>query len=179
MITASTDIGILQAVIVNHVAVDMAVSPDRLWASIFAGFAGYGAWIKAGYEIEEYDDPTASLAYRMKLEKDGAIVDERVVRVTEQDQAARRVSLFADFLSEAHGLNVFASYQARETADGSCYTIDCHTRMGIETPGDGGRSAVAAKIAELEQSFATYLVEGLVKLKAKLEAEEAAANTAA
>lgn len=160
---------VVQAVVVNHVAVDIAVSPDRLWASIEESFAGYGGWIKAGYQVEEFDDPTTSLAYRMTLTKDGAIADQRVVRVTERDADARRVSLFADFVSEAHGLHVFASYQAHEAPGGSRFTIDCHTRMGIEQPGGG--MTVAAKIAELRQSFDTYLVDALNKLKAKLEAE--------
>ena len=161
---------IVRSVIVNHVAVDMAVFPDRLWADIAKSFGGYDVWTAAGYKVDEIDDPTALLAYRMTLEKDGAIADQRVVRVTEKDEGARRISLFADFLSQPHGLLVFASYQAHEIAGGARYTIDCHSRMGIE-PGAG---TVVAKIAELQKSFDTYLNDSLHKLKAKLEAEQAA-----
>lgn len=134
--------------IVNHVAADLAASPDAIWNLIVESFADGSKFGESGYEIGPTEDVVLG-GFRMKRVKDGAVVDDRIVHVTERDEAARRLSMFADYLSEPGGLQVYVTYQAHAIPNGARYTLDCHSRMKI----DGGAdlaAAVAAKHAEFQ-----------------------------
>lgn len=157
--------------IVNHLAMDIAVAPDIVWQTILDHFVATDNWVKAGYRVEPLDDPATPLGgYHMRKEQDGSVVDERVVHITERDETARRLSLFADYHSVPDGLLVLVTYHARETRDGARYTIDCHTRMGIEAPAGGARADVAAAIEALKAQFDEHLIGHLGRLKESLEA---------
>lgn len=158
----------LPVTIVNHVAIDIAATPDAVWGAILEDYIDGTKFGGAGYAVEPLDDPAAPLGgYRMRLTKDGAVVDDRIVHITERDDAARRLSLCADYLSVPGGLQVFATYQAREIAEGGRYTLDCHTRMTLEPPADGGDIATA--IAETKGQFDSALVPYFASFKARLE----------
>lgn len=157
------------ATIVNHVAIDIAAAPDAVWRAIIHEYVGASKFGEQ-YAIEPIDDPIAVLGgYRMRLEKDGAVVDERVVHFTEHDDTERRLSLFADYLSVPDGLQVFATYQAHETRGGVRYTIDCHTRTSIEAPATGAREDIIAAVAKMKGHFDTALTQYLESTKASLE----------
>jgi hypothetical protein len=161
----------IPVIVVNHLTMDIAVAPDKVWQTILGHFVATDNWVKAGYAVEPLDDPATPLGgYHMRKEQDGAIVDERVVHITERDETARRLSLFADYRSAPDGLQVLVTYHARETADGARYTIDCHTRMGIEKPAGGTRADFAAAIDALKTQFDEHLIGFLKRLKETLEA---------
>lgn len=160
--------------VVNHVAMDIAVSPDLVWQTILDHFVATDNWVQAGYAVDPLDDPAAPFGgYHIRKEQDGAVVDERVVHITERDDTARRLSLSADYRSTPDGLLVFATYHARETPDGARYTIDCHSRLGIETPAGGARADIAAAVDGLKIQFDEYLIGHLGRLKETLEAAAA------
>jgi hypothetical protein len=159
--------------IVNHAAIDIAASPDALWRAILEDYVTGEKFGSVGYAVEPLDDPAAVLGgYRMRLEQDGAVVDDRIVHVTERDEAARRLSLHADYLSVPGGFEVFATYQAHEVAEGARYTLDCHTRMTVEAPDDGGEADIAATLAGMKAQFGAALDDFFARVKARVEAAD-------
>jgi len=101
----------------------------------------------------------------MRLERPGATVDERIVHISERNDAVGRLSLFVDFVSAPEGLLVFATYQAHAGAHGrSNYTIDCHTRMGVDAQAD-----IAAAVEQMRTHSERYLVDYLGGVKQRLE----------
>lgn len=155
--------------IVNHVAVDIAAAPDAVWRAILEEYVEARKF-REYYTLEPLTDPAAFLGgYRMRMEKDGAVVDERVVHITERDDEARRLSLLADYLSVPGGLQVFVTYQAHATANGARYTLDCHSRMGVEPPAGDARKGIAAAVAALKAQFDAPLAQYLASIKTRLE----------
>lgn len=160
----------LPVTIVNHAAVGIAVPPDRLWRLILDEFAEAKRWRELGYSVEPLDDPAAVLGgYRMWRQQNGKVVDSRICHITELDESARRLSLFADYLSEPGGALVYVTYQAQELAGAARYTMDCHTRVGIETPAHGEKAAVAVAIDAIKAHSDTHLAGYLSQTKARLE----------
>lgn len=155
--------------IVNHVAVDIAAAPDAVWRVILDEYVDAKKF-RETYTVEPLVDPGAVLGgYGMWMKKAGEVVDERVVYITERDDASRRLSLFADYLSVAGGMQVFATYQAHTTVVGVRYTLDCHARLGIEAPASGSREEIAAAVAQMKAHFDTALVRYLDGIKTRLE----------
>lgn len=158
--------------VVNHVHVDIDVSPDKVWANILETYVETTTWRDAGYAIEPLadDDLTAPLGgYRMKLEKDCAVIDERVVRFTERDEEARRLSVTADYLSVPGEFQVLVTYQAQAIATGARYTLDCHTRMTFEPPASGAKADLVSAVAATKAQFEEFLIPRFQQLKEKLE----------
>lgn len=160
----------ISVTIVNHLAADIAAEPDAVWTDILDTFVEARQWRADGYVVERIDEPSAALGgYRMQLEQDGVAADQRIVHITERDDAARRLSLFVEFLSVPNDVLVYATYHAREAPRGARYTIDCHTRMDIERPVSGSRADVATAIDGLKNHFETHLTGYLERVKARLE----------
>lgn len=160
----------LPVTIVNHAAVDIAVSPARIWRLILDQFAEANRWRELGYSIEPIDDPAAVLGgYRMWREQDAKVVDDRICHITEIDESARRLSMFADYRSEPGGALVYVTYHAQEIAGTARYTMDCHTRVGIETPASGDEAKVAATIDAIKTHSDKHLAGYLALTKARLE----------
>lgn len=160
----------LPVTIVNHAAVEIAVPPDRVWRLIREHFVEAERWRELGYSIEQLDDPAAVFgSYRMWLQQDDKAVDNRVCHITELDDDARRLSLFADYLSLPGGAQVYVTYQAQELADATRYTMDCHTRVGIDASTSTDKAAVAAAIDAIKSSSDTHLAGFLAQTKARLE----------
>jgi hypothetical protein len=155
--------------IVNHLGVDIGVLPGAVWQVILDEYVEAKKFREIA-RIEPLDDPSAVLGgYRMRLEYEG-VVDERVIRFTERDEAARRLSIFADYLTApAGGMRVWVTYQAQEIPGGSRFTIDCHTGVGIDTPASGAKADVAAVVAGIKLNFDTALIAYLEQTKMKLE----------
>jgi hypothetical protein len=155
------------ATMVNHVAIDIAASPDAVWRTIIDLYVSPKP--SAQVAITPLAEPGYPLGgYRMRSGKDGAI-DERVVQITERDEKARRLSLTADYLSMPGGLQVYATYQAQEWVGGTRFTIDCHSLVGLEAPADGP-AAIAATLAADKAQADAYLLYFLDRAKARLEA---------
>lgn len=156
--------------IVNHAAIDIAAAPDAVWREILDAYAEARKF-RETHTVEPIDDPAAVLGgYRMRLEKDGVLLDDRIVHLTERDEAARRLSAFADYLSVPGGLQVFATYQVHEAPDGARYTLDCHTRMSLEAPAGAQRPELAEIVGKMKAQFDPSLDDYLQSVKAKLEA---------
>ncbi|MDT9599929.1 SRPBCC family protein [Sphingosinicella rhizophila] len=156
---------------VNHVAVDMAAAPDAVWKLILEEYVEAKKFQEGGYSIESIDDPAAIHGgYIMRLWKDGIKLDERICHITERDEAARRLSLYADYVAIPGGMQVYATYHARESAGGGTrYALDCHSRIGIEVPADATRSDVATMIATFTKQADGALYDYLNSVKAKAE----------
>ena len=155
--------------VVNHLAVDITASPDAVWHAILDEFVD-GKKLWEVIKVEPIDDPCAVLGgYRMRREHEG-IVDERVIHFTERDDAARRLSIFADCLTiPAGGMKVWVTYQAQEIPGGARYAIDCHSRPSIEAPASGAKADIASVIAEMKAGSDTALLAYLGSVKARLE----------
>ena len=153
---------------VNHVAMDMAVAPDIVWRAILDDYVEAKKFSESG-AIEAIDDPAAVFGgYRMRFEQNG-VVDERIVLVTERDDAARRLSAAADYLSVPGGMRVYATYHAQEIAGGTRYAIDCHTQLQVEAPAGDIKAEIAATLAEMRAGADTHLVAYLASIKARVE----------
>lgn len=163
-------IPLISVTIVNHLAADIAAEPDAVWSDILDMFVEARQWRTEGYMVEPVDDPAAVLGgYRMQLDRDGVATDQRIVHITERDDAARRLSLVAKFLSAPGGLLVYATYHAQEAPCGARYAIDCHTQMDIEHPAPGSKADVANAIEALSNHFETHLNGHLGRVKVRLE----------
>jgi hypothetical protein len=166
---AAAETGYRQAVMVNHVAIDIAASPDAVWRSILDHYVAATKFREQG-TVTPVDDPAYPLGgYRLRLGS-GAALDERLVHFTERDEAARRLSLVADYLTYPGGLKVFATYQAEARPGGARFTIDCHSQMGTKMPA-GGPAALAAQLAAGKAEADKYLIDFLKRVKAELEAK--------
>ncbi len=155
---------------VNHVAMDMAAAPDTVWRAILDDYVEAKKFRELGV-IETIDDPAAVFGgYRMRFEQNG-VVDERIVHITERDEAARRLSAAADYLSVPGGMRVYATYHAQEIAGGTRYAIDCHTQLQIEAPAGDMHAGIAATLAEMTAGADTHLVAYLASIKARVEAD--------
>lgn len=160
----------IKVTIVNHVGVDIACEPAAVWQAILEEYIEARKFKEIGYQLEPLDDPAAFRGgYRMRFEQDGQIVDDRICHVTEFDETARRLSLWADYLTVPGGMNVFATYEAAQTPTGARFTIDCHTRMNV-TPAEGAdvKSAVDALMPQFDGALINYLES----VKARLERGE-------
>lgn len=161
----------IPATIVNHAAIQIAAPPDVVWRAIQEEYVEAKKFRAAG-TIEALDDPAAVLSYRMRIHQEGQI-DERVVRITERDHAARRLSAHADYLTvPAGGMGVWVTYQAHEIPlepGGTRYTIDSHARLGLDVPGEGNPADVGAAMAAMKAAFDTALLAYLERIKATLE----------
>lgn len=160
----------VRVTIVNHAAVDIAAPPAAVWQTILDEYIEAKKFREIGYAIEPLDDPAAYLGgYHMRFEQDGAVVDERLCHVTEHDEAALRLSMFADYL--AGGMIVYATYHAEAAPGGTRYRLDCHSTLGIPQPAGAGRAEVAAAVAEMTAQFDAALTGYLESIKAKLETQ--------
>lgn len=160
----------VRVTIVNHAAVDIAISPAAVWQTILDEYIEAKKFRELGYAIEALDDPAAYLGgYHMRLEQDGAVVDERICHVTERDEAAHRLSMFADYL--AGGMIVYATYHADAAPGGTRYRLDCHATLGIAPPAGAGQAEIAATVGEMTAQFNAALNGYLESIKAKLETQ--------
>ena len=155
-----------QVTVVNHVATDIAVPPDVVWREIITSFVEGRRWRETNFAVTPIEDLAAVLGgYRMRLERPDGTVDERIVHISERDDAARRLSLFVDFVSVPDGLLVFASYQAHACADCHArYTIDCHTRMAVDAQAD-----IASAVEQMKTHSDRYLTDYLAGVRHRLE----------
>lgn len=155
---------------VNHVAMDIAASPDAVWRTIVEDYLEAKKFQNEGGEIEPFVDPGAVFgSYQIRFEHEGAVVDERIVRITELDGTARRLSATADYLSFPGGMKVYATYHAEEVAGATRYKIDCHTLVHIEAPEGDGQAGIARALAETTAAADGYLVAYLESIKRRVE----------
>lgn len=160
----------IRVTIVNHVAVDIAAPPAAVWQTILDEYIEAKKFREIGYAIEPLDDPAAYLGgYHMHLEQDGAVVDERLCHVTERDDTAHRLSMYADYL--AGGMIVYATYHAEDIPGGTRYRLDCHSTLGIARPADASRAGIAAAVGETRAQFDAALTGYLESIKTKLETQ--------
>ena len=158
--------------IINRVSIDIACPPARVWEVILEDYLAACKFAEAGYAIERLDGPSYFRGgYRMRLEADGAVVDERICCVTEFDAAARRLSLYADYLAAAEGMNVHATYQALERGTGTRFSLDSYSRLSLELPTEDGETDIRMAVTKLETQFDAALASYLKGVKARLEAD--------
>lgn len=165
--TAAKTIG---ATMVNHVAIDIAASADAVWREIVALYVEAKKFREQG-AVTTIDDPAAPLgAYKMRIDHGGGAIDERLCQISERDEAARRLSVFADYLSVPGGMQVYATYQALDLGAGRArFAIDCHSRISLAVPPEGAAGLPVALAAGKAQAD-TYLVAFLDSVKASVEA---------
>src|SRR4051812_3701744 len=73
----------IKVTMINHVAIEIAASPDSVWQAILDDYVEAKKFREMG-AIDPLDDPAATLGgYRLRFEQDGAVVDERIIHFTE------------------------------------------------------------------------------------------------
>jgi hypothetical protein len=159
----------IPATIVNHAVIDIAADADAVWQVILNEIVEARSFRDLN-AMTALDDPNVPLGgYRTKLDNGEGGIDEHVIRVTERDEAARRVSVRADFVSDPNGTQIYATYQAREIPGGACFTIDSHTSLELDVP-DG--TDVGAIIARDTANNQTEMTARLERVKKRLEGAE-------
>jgi hypothetical protein len=157
----------LRTTIVNHVAVDIDAPPDAVWAAIVEDYVEAKKFGES-YVMTPLDDPAALLGgWHMRMEKVGAVIDERVMHYTERDDGAHRLSISADYVSVPNGMQVYATYQAHAAPGGARYTVDCHTNLDIMALAPGREPAQS--VPEMKVHFETALMQFLEGVKSRLE----------
>ncbi len=155
---------------VNHVAIEIAAPPDAVWRAIQEDYVEAKKFREVG-TFEPLDDPAAVLGgYRMRIVH-GDVVDERLVRFTEIDHQARRLSAYADYLTvPVGGMGVWVTYHAQEAPRGGTrYAIDCHARLHIDKPAGGSKADFAEAITTMTRGADASLIAYLERVKASLE----------
>ena len=160
----------LRITVVNHAQIEIACPPERVWRMITEDLGTGQGFASQGYRIEPLAAPVPYLgAYRMSLETP-AFVDNRFCGVTERDDAAMRMSLYAEFLSaQANNMVTYATYQAIRTERGCLYRLDCHSTLDHAVNDGAPREDIATSVAALQAQFDQGLAAGFVKHKAKFE----------
>lgn len=162
----------IPATIVNHVAIDIAAAADAVWGAIIEEIVEAKGFRAVG-TVMPLDGPAAPLGgLRLHLHDADGSLDERIVHFTERDDAARRLSIFADFLSVPGGMKVYASYHAQETPDGARFAIDCHASVEIDVPVEATGAYVAAMIAEQTANYDEALAANLQKVRKQLQGDQ-------
>lgn len=161
----------IRVTLVNHVGVDIAVSPDMVWHEIIDAHFEANLF-RAAATVEPIDDPAAVLGgYRMSFEYNG-VVDEKIIHFTERDDAARRLSIFANYLTvPAGGMGVWVTYHAQEIPGGTRYAIDAHSTPPLDLPASGAKEDIAAAMAEMSATFDAAMIAYLESIKTKLEGD--------
>jgi hypothetical protein len=169
-----SDRGSARITVVNHHAVDIARPAAVVWQDIVETYVNARKFSSQGHVIEPLtDDPAAYLGgYRMTLrDKDGAVLDDRVCRITERDDAAMRLSLCAEYVLPAEmKLVVNASYQAIPTATGSRYHLDAYSMMDVSLPQSSSDPSVKQVAEQFQSGSAGHLDTFLKSVKDRLEA---------
>jgi hypothetical protein len=159
---------------VNHATIDIACEPQRVWRDILETFLEGGQFVQQGYQMEPLtEDPAAFLGgYRIHLKgADAAITDDRIVHVTERDEHALRLSLFADYrLPPEMALVVHASYQAVPIHSGTRYELHAYSNFNLARPERGATPTLADTVATFTKQAAVFLNQRLAATKVRLEA---------
>lgn len=155
---------------VNHVAIAIAAPPDAVWRIILDDYVGAAKFRQDGATIDPIDEPAAIHGgYRLQSMRDGIVVDERNVRITERDEAALRLSAAADYLSVPGGMQVYATYHAQAADGGTRYAIDCHSVIDIALLGGGSKAEIAAALTAMIKASDAHLMTYLESAKARAE----------
>jgi pimeloyl-ACP methyl ester carboxylesterase len=166
----------LRVTMVNHNAVDIARLPEAVWQEILRTYLKGEKFSAQGYRLAPItDDLSAPLGgYRMELRSEsGDQLDERVVRITEHDEAKRRLSLCAEYLSPAMmGMVVHASYQAVPAASGTRYRLDAYSMLNLPLKSGDTQAGIAAKLSGMQAQASEYLDKYLNEVKLRLEAAQ-------
>ncbi|SKB72167.1 hypothetical protein [Sphingopyxis flava] len=156
--------------IVNHVSIDISCSPGRVWDAILEDYLCARKFSEAGYAIERLDDPVYFRGgFRMRLEHDGAVVDERICCVTELDKTARRLSMYAEYLTAPNEMKVHATYQAHRSWTGTKYSIDSYASFHPARLTEDGETDISAAVAKMEAHFEAALVRYLQGIQKSLQ----------
>jgi hypothetical protein len=159
----------IPATIVNHAVIDIAATADAVWGVILEEiFEAKGA--REAGDVVALEDPNVPLGgLLMRMDDGNGVADERIVHFTERDEAARRLSVRADFVSVPGGVRIYASYHAQEIPGGTRFTLDCHTSLELDVPvGSDAGAAIARETALYDEELKTRLE----KVKRRLENTE-------
>ena len=158
------------ATTVNHVTVGITAPPEKVWQAILDDYVRAEKFKVPGYAVEPVSDPGAVLGgYHIRLVKDG-VIDDRVIHITERDDRACRLSLWAQYRDDPDGVtDVFATYHAQEAPSGTRYALDCHARLAIDIPEHASEDHVAATLARVTAESENYLFAYLEGVRAQVE----------
>jgi hypothetical protein len=163
--------------VVNHNAVDIARPAAVVWRDILATYVDGHKFSSLGHVIEPLTNDAAAYlgGYRMTLrDKDGTVLDDRVCRITERDEAAMRLSLCAEYLLPAEmKLIVNASYHAIPTnAGGSRYELNAYSMLDVSLPKNASEPSVEQVAEQFQSGSAGHLDTFLRSVKERLESAD-------
>lgn len=161
--------------VVNHNAVEIDRPAQVVWQDILETYVDGRKFSSQGHVVEPLkDDPAAYLGgYRMTLhDKDGNVVDDRICRITERDDAAMRLSLCAEYLVPPEmNLIVNASYAASTTPGGSRYTLDAYSTMNVALPNNATEPSLKQVAEQFQSGSSAHLDAFLRSVKQRLESD--------
>ena len=155
---------------VVHCRTEIARPAAVVWSWILEDIAACQHYARLGYRIDPLDYSTLGVnAYRLHFA--GAdLIDDIAAGITELDQKAMRLSMFAEFSSpQANGLVAYVTYQAIPKDGGSVLQMDCHATFDLDvdphaSPQDIERSAEASR-----SYYERDTTEWFAEVKARLE----------
>ena len=160
----------LRATRVVHCSIEIARPPSVVWNWIRNDIAEAQHYLRLGYRIDPLDDPSACCkAYRLRLD---SIDLEDVIRaeITEFDDKAMRLSMFAEFSSpQAKGLVAYVTYQAVPSGTGSRLQMSCHAAFDLDVDPHASAEDVARSAEAGRRYYERDAAEWFVEVKARLE----------
>ena len=160
----------LRATRVVHCSIEIARPASVVWKWIRTDIAEAQHYLRLGYRIDPLDDPAACVkAYRLRLESP-EMNDEIRAEVTELNEEAMRLSMFAEFSSaQAKGLVAYVTYQAVASGTGSLLKMDCHAAFDLDMDEHASREEIASSAETGRQYYERDTSEWFVDVKARLE----------
>lgn len=165
---------LIRVTLFNHVTEEFKVSPDYLWQTILDDFLEGAIFASGGYVVTPLtEDPAAYLGgFRMVLYgENDEVLDERVAYITEKNDEARRLRIYAHYLTDKKAnMEVFAIYQAAPTETGVEYILDATSQMNIQEP-DSSVGTVADVVSQITATADEFLIASFAAQKVEIEAE--------
>jgi hypothetical protein len=160
----------LRATRVVHCSIEIARPPAVIWKWIRNDIAEAQHYLRLGYRIDPLNDPTAcSKAYRLRLESPDTTDDIRA-EITEFDEAARRLSMFAEFSSpQAKGLVAYVTYQAVPRDPCTLLQMDCHAAFDFDVNEHASPEEIARSAEAGRQYYERDTAEWFAEVKTRLE----------
>ena len=165
----------LRATRVVHCSVEIARQPSVVWSWILNDIAAGQHYARLGYRIDPSSDPTSHLkTYRLHF-KSADRVDDIMAAITELDDKAMRLSMFAQFFSpQARGLVAHVTYQAVARGNDSLLQMSCHATFDLDVDEHASAEEIARSAEAGRHCYERDTTEWFDEIKVRLESSEAA-----
>jgi hypothetical protein len=156
---------------VVHCEVEIARPASTVWKWILEDIAAGQHYARLGYRIDSLDDPHPYFkAYRLHFESVD-LVDDIMAGITELDERAMRLSMFAEFASpQAKGLVAYVTYRAVPRESESVLQMDCHATFDLDVDEHALPEDIARRAEAGRSHYERDTKEWFAEVKARFEA---------